>query len=112
MNLSRINGVHKAIKFRLLNFLSRIKFVKGRNRIRFNTSQLEFMKKIPLSIRLNIFVLILLISSISVVGITSYQKARETTLTTIEERLIREVNTTADIAWSLTFAYVGDEDAF
>lgn len=72
----------------------------------------KFLKHIPLSVRLNVFVLMLLISSISIVGFTSYIKASETTLTMIENRLIREVNTTAEISENLMFAYVGDEEEF
>ncbi|MGD6815450.1 methyl-accepting chemotaxis protein [Metabacillus sp. 113a] len=57
-------------------------------------------------------VLFILISSILVVGITSYQKAKETTVSIIENRLEREVNTTNEIAGNLMFAYIGDEEAF
>jgi methyl-accepting chemotaxis protein len=57
-------------------------------------------------------VLVLLIASISVVGFTSYVKAKETTMDIIEDRLQREVNTTGEIAENLMFAYLGDEEEF
>jgi len=107
-----MNRVKKLFNFNSSSFITSGKIKKWTSRFRFSVPELEFMKKVPLSIRLNIFVLVLLISSISIVGFTSYQKAKEITIEKIEERLIREVNTTADIAWSLTFAYVGDEEAF
>lgn len=82
--------------------------VKRRN----SMAEIKWLKSIPLSVRLNVLVLVLLISSISIVGFTSYQKASETTIEMIEKRLIREVNTTAEISENLMFAYVGDEQEF
>ncbi|OAS85060.1 MULTISPECIES: methyl-accepting chemotaxis protein [Metabacillus] len=68
--------------------------------------------KISLQSRLIILVLFLLLSSISVVGFTSYSESKDTTMKIIEERLYREVNTTSDIVKNLAFAYIGDEEEF
>ncbi|MTH52436.1 HAMP domain-containing protein [Bacillus mangrovi] len=77
------------------------------------------LKKVPfkgngLSLRFRIIALVLfiLVTSVLSVGITSYQKAKHTTISIIENRLEREVNTTNEIASNLMFAYVGDEEGF
>ncbi|MGG3802905.1 methyl-accepting chemotaxis protein [Metabacillus fastidiosus] len=72
-------------------------------------AKVGILNKIGLKARLLILVLPLLITSISVVGFTSYSKAKETTMSTIENRLKREVNITYEIVANLAFAYVGDE---
>ncbi|MDQ0161330.1 methyl-accepting chemotaxis protein [Aeribacillus alveayuensis] len=70
------------------------------------------LRFLSFSARLNLFVLILLVSSICIVGFSAYKKASETTYQTIEKRLMREVNMTADMAANLMFAYVGNEKEF
>ncbi|WP_338777153.1 methyl-accepting chemotaxis protein [Metabacillus sp. FJAT-52054] len=65
-----------------------------------------------LQTRIIALVLFILVTSVLVVGITSYQKAKETTISIIENRLEREVNTTNEIAGNLMFAYIGDEEGF
>ncbi|QNG61201.1 methyl-accepting chemotaxis protein [Bacillus sp. PAMC26568] len=72
----------------------------------------SFLSRISLQTRLLMLVLALLIASISVVGFTSYAKAKDTTMDIIEDRLQREVNTTGEIAGNLMFAYLGDEEEF
>lgn len=80
--------------------------------------KLSFSKKIflftSLSIqnRLLLLFLSLLISSINIVGISSYFKAKETTITTIESRLNREAEITSYIAKNLKFLYVSDDQYF
>lgn len=69
-------------------------------------------ERIPLSVRLILFALILLISSITVVGYTAYQKASETTFNLIEDRLKREVYMTEIAASNLLYAYVNSSDDF
>lgn len=71
-----------------------------------------FFSKISLQARIIILVLFLLLTSISIVGFTSYSKSKETTMEIIEERLYREVNTTADIVMNLAFAYISDKEEF
>ncbi|APH06980.1 hypothetical protein A9C19_06190 [Bacillus weihaiensis] len=74
--------------------------------------ELKSFSKISLQTRVLFLVLLLLVTSISVVGFTSYDKSKETTIEIIEERLDREVNTTSDIVANLAFAYVGDPKEF
>ncbi|MEK5270666.1 methyl-accepting chemotaxis protein [Aeribacillus sp. FSL K6-8394] len=69
-------------------------------------------ERIPLSVRLILFALILLISSITVVGYTAYKKASETTFNLIEDRLKREVYMTEIAASNLMYAYVNSSDDF
>ncbi|MEK4178434.1 methyl-accepting chemotaxis protein [Aeribacillus sp. FSL K6-1121] len=69
-------------------------------------------ERIPLSVRLILFALMLLISSITVVGYTAYQKASETTFNLIEDRLKREVYMTEIAASNLLYAYVNSSDDF
>jgi methyl-accepting chemotaxis protein len=69
-------------------------------------------ERIPLSVRLILFALILLISSIAVVGYTAYKKASETTFNLIEDRLKREVYMTEIAASNLMYAYVNSSDDF
>lgn len=69
-------------------------------------------ERIPLFVRLILFALILLISSITVVGYTAYQKASETTFNLIEDRLKREVYMTEIAASNLLYAYVNSSDDF
>jgi methyl-accepting chemotaxis protein len=69
-------------------------------------------ERIPLSVRLILFALILLISSITVVGYTAYQKASKTTFNLIEDRLKREVYMTEIAASNLLYAYVNSSDDF
>lgn len=102
-----MNKLHSKLKYKINDFSK-----SKKNKENKGLSKWEWYKRIPLSIRLNVFVLALLISSISIVGLTSYKKASETTLAMIEKRLIREVNTTAEISENLMFAYVGDEEQF
>lgn len=80
--------------------------------------KLSFSKKnflftrLSLQNRLLLLFLSLLISSINIVGISSYFKAKETTITTIESRLNREAEITSYIAKNLKFLYVSDEQYF
>lgn len=73
------------------------------------STKVGILNKVGLKARLLILVLSLLITSVSVVGFTSYSKAKETTVSLIEHRLKREVNVTYSIVSNLAFAYVGDE---
>ena len=68
--------------------------------------------RIPLSVRLSIFTLVLLISSIAVVGFSAYQKASETAIHLTEDRLLREVYMAEVVAKNLMFAYVDRDDDF
>ena len=77
-----------------------------------NRDKQTVFSKISLQARIIILVLFLLLTSISIVGFTSYSKSKETTMEIIEERLYREVNTTADIVMNLAFAYINDKEEF
>ncbi|WP_251009513.1 methyl-accepting chemotaxis protein [Bacillus sp. ISL-39] len=73
----------------------------------FNTSQ-----KVTLGTRLFILFLSLLMTSVITVGFSSYMKARDMSLKTIEDRLVREVELMEYIAENLKFVYVSDEEYF
>lgn len=58
-----------------------------------------------------LFITLLLFSMIAV-GVISYLKAKETTMTSIENRLIRETELMGYIADNLKFLYVSDDSYF
>lgn len=68
--------------------------------------------KLSLENRLLLLFGSILIVSISFVGFISYQKSKSTTMSIIENRLDREVNTMYEIAQNLMYIYVGDEEKF
>lgn len=70
------------------------------------------LHKISLQMRIILLVLILLVSSLSVVGYISYMNAKSLTQTAIENRLEREVMSTSEIAGNLVFAFVGEQEKF
>ncbi|MFC0270017.1 methyl-accepting chemotaxis protein [Metabacillus herbersteinensis] len=67
---------------------------------------------VSLQLRLILLVLTLLITSVCIVGFTSYSKAKDTTMEIIENRLEREVNTTNEISANLIYAFIGNEEGF
>lgn len=83
-----------------------------KNRINHPPFFQRFFSKISLQARLLLLVLTLLIVSINTVGFVSYSKSKETTMTIIENRLEREVNTMYEIAQNLMSIYIGDEKKF
>jgi methyl-accepting chemotaxis protein len=101
---------------KLLNLFKRSdqrksKHKKNRNKHQKQDEQ-SIISKISLQTRLIILVLVLLLSSVSVVGYTSYHKSKESTMNIIEDRLYREVNTTSDIVANLAYAFIGDQEEF
>lgn len=70
------------------------------------------ISEVSLQARLLFLVLTIMAASISAVGFISYSKSKEATMSLIEDRLVREVNTTGEIAGNLMIAYVGEEDSF
>ncbi|MBB4073552.1 methyl-accepting chemotaxis protein [Anoxybacillus voinovskiensis] len=87
------------------------RFVLGMRKWRSNVVK-QGRLRISLQTRLLFLFLSLLIGSIGVVGFVSYQKAKETTLHIIENRLEREANMMYEIAQNLMYMYVGNEDKF
>ncbi|MBM7620228.1 methyl-accepting chemotaxis protein [Bacillus tianshenii] len=73
--------------------------------------QLVF-QKINLGTRLFILVVSLLVGSILSVGITSYLKAKEMTMETMENRFIREGELMGHLAENLKFLYVSEDSYF
>jgi methyl-accepting chemotaxis protein len=71
-----------------------------------------FISRISLQTRLLFLFIFLLVVSINAVGISSYIKAKDTTINTIENRLSREAELMAYVAENLKFLYVSDEDYF
>ncbi|MFC3882934.1 methyl-accepting chemotaxis protein [Bacillus songklensis] len=71
-------------------------------------------KELTLSLqnRLLISILSLLVTSVSLLGFVSYEKSRSTTITIIENRLEREAFTMYEIAQSLMFTFINDEEGF
>lgn len=73
---------------------------------------LQMALRITLRTRLLFLFVSLLLFSICAVGISSYLKAKEMTVETIESRLAREAELMQYIAGNLKFVYIGDEDYF
>lgn len=72
----------------------------------------RLLKKTTLRTRLLFLFVLLLIISTNTVGVSSYLKAKATTISTIENRLVREAEIMAYIAKNLKFLYVSDDDYF
>jgi methyl-accepting chemotaxis protein len=72
----------------------------------------NFSVKLNLRTKLLAMMLLLVISTMSIVGVVSYNKASETTKTIIENRLERETETTSDIAKNLKFSFIRNEEMF
>ncbi|MCA1318974.1 methyl-accepting chemotaxis protein [Bacillus tianshenii] len=72
----------------------------------------QFFQKINLGTRLFILVVSLLVGSILSVGITSYLKAKEMTMETMENRFIREGELMGHLAENLKFLYVSEDSYF
>lgn len=72
----------------------------------------QLLEKINLGTRLFLLFTTLLLVSITVVGLSSYMKAKEMTIDSIENRLVREVELMGYIAENLKFTYISDEAYF
>lgn len=72
----------------------------------------QFLQKLTLGTRLFILFVSLIVISVVGVGLSSYIKAKDTTMETIEKRLIRETELIGYIAENLKFVYVSDEAYF
>ncbi|WP_226526428.1 methyl-accepting chemotaxis protein [Metabacillus niabensis] len=69
-------------------------------------------KKFNLQNRLLFLFIFLLIVSVTIVGISSYLKAKDTTIETIENRISRESEVMTYVAKNLKFLYVSDDAYF
>ena len=81
---------------------------KNKIRNRLNT----VLSKVSLQARLLILFIAVLVISINVVGISSYLKAKEATITSMENRLSREAELMAYTAENLKFYYISDDNYF
>ncbi|MFD1736663.1 methyl-accepting chemotaxis protein [Bacillus salitolerans] len=72
----------------------------------------KWMGKLSLRTRLLCLFFLLLMISVVSVGFSSYFQAKETTLTTFENRLKREAEVMSYMTKNLKFVYVSDEDYF
>ncbi|MCC2251206.1 MAG: methyl-accepting chemotaxis protein [Bacillota bacterium] len=72
----------------------------------------RILEKLSLRSRLLMLFITLLLFSMIAVGVISYLKAKETTMTSIENRLIRETELMGYIADNLKFLYVSDDAYF
>lgn len=70
------------------------------------------LENFSLRIRLLLLFFMLVLVTTNAVGITSYLKAKSTTQTFIEQRLVREADLMSNIAQNLKFLYVSDESYF
>jgi methyl-accepting chemotaxis protein len=70
------------------------------------------INRISLQSRLLIIFITLFVVSINLLGFTLYNKAKDTTIHIIEDRLIREVEIMSYIVKNLKFVYISDEDYF
>ena len=87
--------------------ISRKKHVNNKN----NVYQ-KVLQKFNLSTRLFLLFVSLLVLSVVVVGVSSYIKAKDMNMETIENRLVRETDLMGYIAANLKFVYVSDDDYF
>lgn len=78
----------------------------------FREKYLLALQKLSLSTRLFILFVSLLILSAVGVGVSSYLKAKETTMNAIETRLMRETEMMSYVAENLKFVYISDEKYF
>lgn len=72
----------------------------------------SFLQKLTLGKRLFILFVSLLVISVVGVGASAYVIAKDTTMETIEKRLIRETEIMSSTAENLKFVYVSDEEYF
>ncbi|WP_317889869.1 methyl-accepting chemotaxis protein [Sutcliffiella deserti] len=72
----------------------------------------QAFQKMNLGTRLFILVVSLLIGSTLSVGITSYLKAKEMTMETIKNRIVREAELMGHLAENLKFLYISQDDYF
>ncbi len=72
----------------------------------------KVLQKLNLSTRLFLLFVSLLVLSVVLVGVSSYIKAKDMNMETIENRLMRETDLMGYIAENLKFVYVSDEDYF
>ncbi|MCV9884863.1 methyl-accepting chemotaxis protein [Metabacillus halosaccharovorans] len=72
----------------------------------------KVFKKFSLQNRLLFLFIFLLIVSVTIVGISSYIKAKDTTIETIENRISRESEVMTYVAKNLKFLYVSDDSYF
>ncbi|MEB1808190.1 MAG: methyl-accepting chemotaxis protein [Bacillaceae bacterium] len=72
----------------------------------------KIVEKFGLQSRLLILFVTLLIISINAVGLSSYIKAKDMTVQSIENRLVREAESMGYIAENLKFLYVSDDQYF
>ena len=72
----------------------------------------KVLQKFNLSTRLFLLFVSLLVLSVVVVGVSSYIKAKDMNMETIENRLVRETDLMGYIAANLKFVYVSDDDYF
>jgi methyl-accepting chemotaxis protein len=77
-----------------------------------NYFTMKILTKFSLQTRLLVLFISLLVFSTIVVGISSYLKAKDTTIHTIENRLVREAEIMGYIAKNLKFLYVSDDEYF
>lgn len=72
----------------------------------------NLLEKLSLQTRLLALFIGLLMVSITAIGFSAYHKAKETAISTVEHRLIREVELMAYIVKNLKFTYISDESYF
>lgn len=87
---------------------------KNTNKNLFASNRLfdKAFKKFSLQNRLLFLFIFLLIASVTIVGISSYIKAKDTTIETIENRISRESEVMTYVAKNLKFLYVSDDSYF
>lgn len=86
--------------------IPRTKMEEGSN------SKKKFVERFTLQSRLVFFTVVLITLSMSIVSWISYQKAKETTITTMNSRIEREASIMKEISQSLQYRYIGDEKGF
>lgn len=84
---------------------------KGRE-MKTNTYLQAMLTKISLRTRILLLFITLIVLSTNAVGLSSYLKAKETTIQTIEDRLLRETEFMSYIGKNLKFLYISDDAYF
>jgi len=110
MNSKQIVETAFKAKKQLFNLFKRL----PRKRVKSNvvTQKKVFIERFTLQSRLVLFTVCLISLSMTVVSVISYQKAKDTTISTMNSRIEREASIMKEISQSLQYRYIGNEEGY
>ncbi|MEH6936522.1 methyl-accepting chemotaxis protein [Bacillus sp. JJ664] len=107
---------NRKIKEKMLSYFRKIIVKKEKEPItkieEGSSRKKKLIERFTLQSRLVLFTVVLITLSMSVVSLISYQKAKETTISTMNSRIEREASIMKEISQSLQYRYIGDEKGF